>query len=163
MIAESDRADAAEMNSFLKRHALDQTKKGISRTFVVCAPDGGEPQRVIAYYSSSVGHLQPQQLPKVVSDRMTIPVVYLLRLAVDNRFQGSRIGSRLFVHFLHQLVSVADTTGVYALVLEPLNERVRSFYDRFGLRPLPGSDTHMYLRICDVRLWLAQHSNLKQA
>jgi GNAT superfamily N-acetyltransferase len=157
MTEETDRVDAADMNSFLNRHAFDQEKKGISRTFVLCAPESGEPQRVLAYYTSSVGHLQPQQMPKVVSDRMTIPIVYLLRLAVDSQHQGNRMGSRLFVHFLAQVVSVADITGVYALVLEPLNDRVRTFYERFGLRPLPGSETHMYVRITDLRAWLSQH------
>jgi GNAT superfamily N-acetyltransferase len=159
MTEDKDRAAAAEMNAFLQHHALDQAKKDISKTFVVRGPDTEEPHRVIAYYSTSVGHLQPQQLPNVVSARMTIPVVFLLRLAVDSAFQRNKVGSKLLAYFLIRLVHVARDTGVYALVLEALNERVRGFYERFGLRPLPGDANHMYIRINDIRAWLVAHGH----
>jgi GNAT superfamily N-acetyltransferase len=154
MVADSDREDAAEMNAFLRKHALDQTKKGISRTFVLRDDESEDPHRVIAYYATSVGHLQSGDLPKVVSPRMTIPVAFLQRLAVDRQFQGKGIGTKLLVYFLVKLVHVAGDIGVYALVLEPLNERVRGFYERFGLRPLPEDTTRLYARISDIQVWL---------
>ena len=161
MTEEKDREAAAEMNTFLQHHALDQAKKDISKTFVVRGPHSDDPQRVIAYYTTTVGHLQPRQLPKVVSEQMTIPIVFLLRLAVDNAFQRKKIGSKLLVYFLIRMVQVAQDTGVYALVLEPLNERVRGFYERFGLRPLPGESNQMFVRIKDIRAWLVAHGHTK--
>lgn len=157
MVADEDRAAAAEMNVFLQKHALDQSKRGISRTFVLRDERAEHPNRVIAYYSTSVGHLQPSDLPKVVSPRMTIPVALLQRLAVDRQFQGKGIGTKLLVHSLASLDRVARDIGVYALVLEPLNERVRGFYERFGMRLLPEDPTRMYARISDIHAWLAAH------
>lgn len=157
MVEAKDREDAAEKNAFLQRHALDQAKKDISRTFVVRDTEAAEPDRVIAYYTTSVGHLEPSRLPRVVSERMTIPVITLLRLAVDRTYQGKGIGSKLQIYFMVQLVNLSHETGIYALVLEPLNERVAGFYERFGLRPLPGDPTHMYVRVRDLRAWLAAH------
>ena len=157
MVEEKDREDADDMNHFIRHHALDQVKKGISRTFVLRDIDGEEPNRVLAYYSTSVGHLAPVDIPKVVSPRMTIPVIFLLRLAVDKNFQRRGFGAKLMIHFLVQVVQLANQTGIYALVLEPLNEHVRSFYQKFGLLPLPRDPNRMYVRIRDIEEWLKQH------
>lgn len=157
MVSDEECEGAAEMNAFLRKHALDQAKRGISRTFVLRDEDSEEPDRVIAFYTTSVGHLQPDDLPKVVSPHMTIPVVLLQRLAVDRQFQRLRIGTKLFVHFLVTLVDVAGSIGVYALVLEPLNDRVCEFYARFGLLPLPGDESRMYARVKDIQAWLSAH------
>jgi GNAT superfamily N-acetyltransferase len=161
MVTETDREDAAEMNAFVRKHALDHTKKGISRTFVLRDEGADDSFRVIAYYSTGVGHLHASELPRVVSPRMTIPVALLQRLAVDREFQHKGIGTKLLVHLLVQLVRVADDIGVYALVLEPLNDRVRGFYERFGLVPLPGDPSRMYVRVTDVRAWLVAHGHGK--
>ena len=159
MVSPEDLEAAAEMNIFLRRHALDQAKTGISRTFVLRDDQAEEPQRVVGYYSASAGHLQPRELPKVVSEQMTIPVVFLQRLAIDKDFQHRGLGTKLLVHFLVSLVRVADDIGVYALVLEPLNARVDAFYRQFGLFPLPEDPSHLYVRIRDVRAWLLAHGH----
>jgi GNAT superfamily N-acetyltransferase len=153
MVEEEDKADAADMNEFLHRRALDQAKRGVSKTFVVLEEDGERPGRVIAYYSTSAGHLKPDDLPKVVSSTMTIPVIYLLRLAVDKRYQNMKIGRRLLAYFLSRAVEVANEIGVYAVVLEPLNSRVRKFYELFGFRPLPDDPGRMVISMKDVRAW----------
>ncbi len=154
MVETKDVEDALDMNVFLQHHALEQAKKDISRTFVLRDQNAEEPHKAIAYYSTSVSHLESADIPRVVSPRMVIPVAVLLRLAVDNSYQGKGIGKKLFVHFLHRMVSVGSEIGVYALVLEPLNQRVRGFYERFGLLPLPEDPTRMYVRLRDVRSWL---------
>jgi GNAT superfamily N-acetyltransferase len=154
MATDQDREDAADMNTFLRKHALDHTKKGISRTFVLRDEGADDSLRVIAYYSTSVGHLQAVDLPKVVSPRMTIPVALLQRLAVDRQFHRRGIGTKLLVHILIQVGRVAADVGVYALVLEPLNDRVRGFYERFGFRALPDDPRRMYVRVIDFQAWL---------
>jgi GNAT superfamily N-acetyltransferase len=154
MVEEEDKADAADMNAFLQRRALDQAKREISKTFVVLDTNGEEPNRILAYYSTSVGHLQPDDIPKVVSSSMTIPVIHLLRLAVDKQYQGKGIGKRLLAYFFTRAILVAQETGTYAVVLEPLNDQVRDFYDRFGFQPLPHDNGRMYLSIRDARAWL---------
>jgi GNAT superfamily N-acetyltransferase len=154
MVADDDRADAADMNSFLRKHALDHAKKGISRTFVLRDEVSAGPLRVIAYYSTSVGHLESRDLPRIVSPRMTIPIALLQRLAVDREFQHRGIGTKLLVYLLIQLARIAGEIGVFALVLEPLNDQVRAFYERFGLQPLPDDPSRMYVRVIDVQAWL---------
>lgn len=153
MVEDGDKADAADMNEFLRRRALDLSKRGVSRTFVVLETDGEQPDRVIAYYSASAGHLASDDLPKVVSPNMTIPVIHLLRLAVDKRYHNRKIGKRLLAYFFARAVVVADETGIYTVVLEPLNDRVRGFYERFGFQSLPGSPGRMVISMRDVRVW----------
>ena len=154
MVEEEDRADAADMNAFLQRRAIDQAKRGVSRTFVVLEAEDERPDRVIAYYTTSAGHLKPDDLPKVVSPNMTIPVIHLLRLAVDKRYQGRGIGKRLLAYFFSRAVVVADEMGIHAIVLEPLNDHVRAFYERFGFQPLPGDPDRLFLSMRELRAWL---------
>jgi len=158
MVEEADRETAADMNLFLQRYAIEQAKKGVSRTYILRDDNTTDSGRVIGYYATSVGHLIPNDIPKVVSSRMTIPVFLLLRLAIDKDFQGKGYGAKLFIHVLHRLVRLAEETGIYALVLDPLNDHVRSFYEKFGLRPLPGDATRMYIRMRDVEAWISQNS-----
>jgi ribosomal protein S18 acetylase RimI-like enzyme len=158
MVDEEDLEAASDMNVFLQHNALDQTKKGVSRTFILRDEKGDDPNRALGYFSTSVAHLKSEEMPKVVSSKMTIPVFVLLRLAIDKEFQGRGYGSKLFIHILHQLTQLASQTGVYALVLEPLNEQVRGFYERFGLCSLPGDLARMYIRVKDVESWLNQRT-----
>ena len=154
MVEEEDLEAAAEMNIFLQRHALDQMKRGVSRTFILRDNEGADPNRVVGYYSTSVAHLLPEYMPNVVSPRMTIPVLLLLRLAVDKEFHRRGYGSKLFIYMLHQLTHLASETGIHALVLEPLNEHVRGFYEKFGLCPLPDDPRRMYIRVREIGAWL---------
>ena len=154
MVEQKDKEDAADMNTFLQRRALDQAKRGVSRTFVVLDTDGEQPDRIIAYYSTSTGHLKSDDLPKVVSPNTTIPVIHLLRLAVDKRHQNKRMGKRLLAYFFSRAVMVAQAVGVYAVVLEPLNDHVREFYERFGFKTLPSDPGRMYISMRDVMAWM---------
>ena len=123
-------------------------------TFVALETDGEQPNRAVAYYSTCVGHLKSDDLTKVVSPNMTIPVIHLLRLAVDKRYQNRKLGKRLLAYFFSRAVVVAEETGIYAVVLEPLNDHVRGFYERFGFKSLPDDPGRMYISIRDVRAWL---------
>jgi GNAT superfamily N-acetyltransferase len=161
MAAEKDLEDAADMNEFLRRYALDQSKKGTSRTFILRDERSETPNRVIAYYTTSVGQLLPTDLPKVVSPRMAIPVAVLQRLAVDKSYHRQGIGTKMLIHYLVRLVRVSHEIGVYALVLEPMNDRVRAFYERFGLQPLPDDRSRLFAKLTDVRGWLVAHGHGK--
>ena len=158
MVEEEDREAAADMNSFLLRHAIEQAKKGVSRTYVLRDENATDANRVIGYFATSVGQLDPDDIPKVVSPRMTIPVFLLLRLAIDKDFQGKGYGAKLFIQVMHHLIRVAKETGVHALVLDPLNDHVKPFYERFGLRALPGDTSRMFIRARDVETWISQNS-----
>jgi GNAT superfamily N-acetyltransferase len=154
MVEEEDLEAAAEMNVFLQRHALDQMKRGVSRTFILRDNDGPDHNRALGYYSTSVAHLSAEDIPNVVSHRMTIPVLLLLRLAIDKEVHRKGYGSKLFIYMLHQLVHLASVTAIHALVLEPLNQHVKGFYEKFGLRPLPGDPRRMYIRVREIGAWL---------
>jgi GNAT superfamily N-acetyltransferase len=158
MTEDEDSEAAADMNLFLQRHAIEQAKKGVSRTYILRDESVADASRVIGYYAVSVGHLVPDDIPKVVSPRMTIPVFLLLRLAIDKDFQGKGYGGKLFVHVLRRLVGLSKETGIYALVLDPLNEHVRAFYEKFGLGSLPGDMARMFITVRDIEAWISQTS-----
>ena len=137
------------MNDWLRRHGIESAKKCICETFVVTEWSGSP--RIVAYYSVSTGMVLPTELPKVVSPKMTIPVVSLQRIAVDNAFKGRKIGTKLLLYVLDEIQKMALRVGIYAVVLEPLNETVVSFYEGFGFQVMPGNSEKMFITVKQIR------------
>jgi GNAT superfamily N-acetyltransferase len=87
----------------------------------------------------------------VVSDRMTIPVVWLQRLAVDQNYQKRGIGGQLLMQALDRVQQIAAELGVYGVVLEPLTARAERFYRNVGFLPVTGDPAKMYITIKAIR------------
>lgn len=68
-----------------------------------------------------------------------IPVILLGMLGVDQRFQGQGLGRDLLLDAVHRAESVAEQIGARALVVDPIDNVTRSFYEKYGFRPIPGS------------------------
>jgi GNAT superfamily N-acetyltransferase len=81
-----------ELESWLKRWALQNEASGASRTYVISA-DG----RVIGYYALATGAVAQQQATGRVRRNMPepIPVMVIGRLAVDRGHQGTGLGAAL--------------------------------------------------------------------
>jgi GNAT superfamily N-acetyltransferase len=64
-----------------------------------------------------------------------IPVIVLGRLAVDQRFQGRRVGAALLRDAMLRTLRVADNVGLRALLVHAISEDARHFYLSYGFRP----------------------------
>ena len=121
-----------EMNDWLAQKALLNESKGGSRTFVVCAEQG----EVAAFAALSAGAIRRNCL--LGRDRyqtpLAIPINLLGRLAVDVNHQHQGLGSALVKFALETTIEMSRFTGVYALVVQPLNESVINFYRGLGFK-----------------------------
>ena len=121
-----------EMNEWLAQKALSNEKDGGSRTFVVLADDS----KVAAYFALSAGAVSRESLAS--SNRhgrpRSVPVNVLARLAVDKKYQHRGLGYALVKYALDLTIQMRRYTGVYALVVNPLNLEVVSFYKRLGFK-----------------------------
>lgn len=75
-----------------------------------------------------------------------IPVILLGMLGVDKRFQGEHLGASLLGDAIRRSVLVAEQIGAKALLVDPADDAARSFYEKYGFRPIPGMD-RMYLSL----------------
>ncbi|MBL8205076.1 MAG: GNAT family N-acetyltransferase [Blastocatellia bacterium] len=71
----------------------------------------------------------------------------LARLAVDVNQQGRGIGEFLLLDVLRRAVIISEQTGLYAVVLDALNERARKFYLQYGFEELVDDPLHLFLPI----------------
>lgn len=135
------------LNVFLKQHALQNSKAGYSKTYVMLAD--GVPD-VMAYYTICAGEfacalLPPDELKKV--PQYPVPVVRLCRLATDVKYQKLGLGSAMLVDALRRAVQVSNHIGVRAVEVDALGDRARIFYQNFGFIPLTENQNHLYISI----------------
>jgi len=67
-----------------------------------------------------------------------VPVILLGVLGVDSRHQGSGLGRMLLHDASLRALSIADSLGAKALVVDPVDEGAEAFYARNGFERIPG-------------------------
>ena len=67
-----------------------------------------------------------------------VPVILLGVLGVDSRYQGSGLGRMLLHDASLRALSIADSLGAKALVVDPIDESAEAFYARHGFERIPG-------------------------
>ena len=67
-----------------------------------------------------------------------VPVILLGVLGVDSRYQGSGLGRMLLHDASLRALSIADSLGAKALVVDPVDGDAEAFYARYGFERIPG-------------------------
>lgn len=137
------------LNEWLQRYARQAQGSGSARTFVVM-----EAQRVVGYFSLTVGQVDSLDAPERVRKGMgqyPIPVILLARLAVDQAYQGKGIGIGLLKDAIRRAVLISEQAGVRALLTHPLHEEASRFYQRFGFEPSPLGEQQLLLLLKDAK------------
>ena len=85
-----------------------------------------------------MGHLELDQLPLLYRrklPRYPLPILRLARLAVDESFRGSGIGTRLLKAVLQMALRLAEDFGCTGVVVDA-KPAAMPFYEKFGFTPL---------------------------
>lgn len=141
----------ASLDLFLQRHALNNDRAGLGRTFV--AVDPGQ-TRVAGYFTVSTGSVTFASVPDHVAKRLPkypIPTVHVGRLAVDRQFQGRGLGETLLLECLRKAAIASKSVGVYAVDLIALHDRAKQFYLKYGFVEMLDSPLHLFLPIQAAR------------
>jgi GNAT superfamily N-acetyltransferase len=139
----------ASLDRWLARYAWMAEAARSARTYVTC--DG---ERIAGYYALATGEVQRAggegRLGRGLGAH-PIPVLILARLAVDRRDQGLGLGAGLLRDAIARTVAVGDEVGVRALVVSAIDEAAASFYEHYGLQPLPGDPLRLFLLVKEMR------------
>jgi len=139
------------LNNFLKRHAAQNARKDISRTYV-CLPDDSDV--VIGYYTLSSGSVSFKALPTDVGRRLPrypVPTAHLGRLAVAAEFQGRGLGGMLLVDALRRVEALGDQIGICAVTVYALDDEACEFYRAYGFLTLRDDPHHLLLPLATIR------------
>ncbi len=116
-------------------------------------PEAGNAQ-ILCYYTLVTRTIESALVP----DNKRLPhgplgVVDLERLAVHKKAKGQGLGKRMLLRAIRQTEQAAREMGVFALVLDALDEEARAWYLHlnFGFETLTDDPNHLFLPIGVIR------------
>jgi GNAT superfamily N-acetyltransferase len=101
---------------------------------VIC--NGG---KVIGYYALTTGSVERDIAPSSVSRGMPepIPVIALGRLAIDNSYQGKRLGAALLKDAMLRTITISQNVGIRGLLVNTISDEAKQFYLKYGFQESP--------------------------
>jgi len=97
----------------------------------------------------------PPKQRKALPSEYPIPTAYLVRLAVDKRFQRKGLGGVLLYDAMARAVRAADDMGIYAFMVQAISDRAKTFYIQHGFAPIEDDRLHLFVTTKVVRKLLA--------
>ena len=136
-----------ELDEWLRKRAMANQISGGTKTHVVV-----EEGRVIGFYALANGAVAHREVRSRTRRNMPdpIPAVILARMAVDEKYRGSGLGSALLQSAIETTMAAARTIGIACLLVHAMDEGARSFYLHFDFEPSPTDPLHLFLRLADV-------------
>lgn len=136
------------LNEFLQSQAGQQQRRGFGKTYVVLAEDG---LAVIGFVTVSAGQIATASLSSQSKlPRYPAPILRIGRLAVDVRHQGKGIGQDLLAFALRLAVEFSQRVGLYAVVVDAKNGKVKAFYTKLGFIACVDSPLCLYLPVATL-------------
>jgi ribosomal protein S18 acetylase RimI-like enzyme len=138
------------LDEYLTRYAKNHEKINIARTFVLLSDES----KAIGYYTLSAAQLNIKDLPEIYRARLPkypVPASRLCRLAVDQLFQGKRIGEHLLADAIKQVLKVDATLAIHSLIVDAKNSKAKNFYQKYGFLPLDSCDLTLFLPLSTLK------------
>jgi len=136
------------LNTFLSQYARQFHERNLGVTWIAVTDTA--PSRILGYYTLAVGALIPDELPRERIALPQVPIMLLGRLAVDLQAQGQGIGRLLLLHALHHALYFSSHVGIFAVVVDALDEKAARFYQQYGFHPVPANPFRLYLSMREI-------------
>lgn len=134
------------LDTYLKRQASQDVKRSIARVYVATKPDNESD--IVGYYTLSTLSIDLSALPSDLLKKLPrhpLPAALIGRLAVSEQSQGQRIGALLLVDAIKRTIAVSLSIGIYAVVVDAIDESAAAFYQKFGFIRLAKGDNRWFL------------------
>ena len=138
------------LNRYFKDKSLRCDELGIAKTFVLI--DEERTDLIVGYYSSSAGHLKRDDSPNLEIPKWAppydIPIFLIGKLAVDSQYHKKGYGKELIHHALSSAIKASEIMGIYAVVVDAIDEDIRGFYmKKFNFLQVAPESNKLYLLI----------------
>ena len=135
-----------ELNTFLQKQAVRHMDAGVSKTLVLPTlnfpsnmPAVDLKYAICSFYTVAAATISREILPQSQAKKLPkypVPVFLLAQLATDIQYHGQGLGKVSLINALQYLVRVNKHMPAYAIIVDCLNERSQSFYNKFGFEVL---------------------------
>lgn len=133
-------------NNLLDNYLKTQVNQDINRKLSTCfvlVEDSNE-IKIKAYYTLSNNSIPLELIPATIQKKLpkaykSIPTTLLGRLAVDEQYQGQKIGKILLIDALKRCYEISKIIGSFAVVVDPIDSNAEAFYQKYGFINLPDS------------------------
>jgi predicted GNAT family N-acyltransferase len=135
------------LNNFLRHQARQNMDRHVGVTHVVVEAAGDT--KILGYYTLVTRTIDRDIIPAKGLPSGPIGVVLLGRLAVDIAAQRRGLGKRMLLRSMKQTLSAATEVGVFALVVNAIDESAKEWYLGldWGFVQLLDDPHHLYISI----------------
>lgn len=106
------------------------------------------------FYTLSSLSLRAEHVPEGVRKRLagypSLPGILIGRLAIDERYQGQGLGTRLLKDALRRSLEASREVGAFAVVVQAKDEAARCFYVRYGFIQLLDNEFRLFLPMSTI-------------
>lgn len=139
-----------ELDEYLQRFAVQQSKKGI--TVVRVLVDSDAPRTILGYYSLSAAQVDVVQLDERSQQKLPrypVPCFRLGRLAAQSAHHGRGLGRILVGCAVERCLEARKHVGAYALIVDAKGASAKAFYEHYGFTPCRDNPMTLYLSLRD--------------
>lgn len=130
------------LDDYFQKQAGQDARKDLSVCYVLTDANEDE-KKVLGYYTLTNNSIPwaefPEELTKKIPKSYAIPTALLGRLAVDKSKQGNKIGEILLFDALKRCLEASEKMGLYAVIVDPLDDSAIAFYENYGFILIPSS------------------------
>lgn len=128
----------------LDKYLHTQAKQDVKRKLTACFILSDNETVVKGYYTLSNTSINRDFLPEAIIKKLPLsynhlPATLLGRLAVDLNYKGQGIGTNLLMDALRRSYHNSLQIASMAVIVDPLDNEAKSFYNHFGFIMLPDS------------------------
>lgn len=133
-----------QVNDWVRSKAFQHQEKRLSVTKTLLDPQGA----IAGFYTLATGQVDFGDLPAEFVrqlPRRALPVAVLAWLGVSQSHQGQKLGDLLFAQALRDCYEAGQTFAFVAVIIDCVNDRAKTFYQRWDFKELPGNPYRLYL------------------
>ncbi len=134
----------SEVNDWLHTKALQHQDKRLSATRIILDRDGA----IAGFYTLATGQVDFGDLPTELArklPRRALPAAILAWLGVSVAYQGRTLGDLLLAQALRDCYEAGQTFAFVAVILDCVDDRAKTFYQRWDFAELPGNPYRLFL------------------
>lgn len=140
------------LDNYLKKQANQDINRDIAAIYVLTEEGSNV---VLGYYTLSSTIISLDDLPNAISKRLpkypNLPAILIGRLALDKRCQSKGYGEILLVDALKRSLDLSNAMGSMAVVVDAINEKAKSFYERFGFISFQDIHCRLFITMKSIR------------
>lgn len=138
-LGKQDRSDffcgVDALDRYFKRQVTQDIRRYVSACYIAIDQRSGQ---IAGYYTLSAGDVSISDLPEAMIRKLprypSVPAARIGRLAVDQRFQGQRLGGALLLNAADR--AMRSEIAVFALIVDAKDEQASAFYRHYGFTAL---------------------------